>query len=143
MSIISVRLDQKLKLSSVNKYCTPPKLVDQDLSKNEITEIDKRIAKNREAVYLFLTQLPSNSKVKAKRLFVYAIFISQLGQPFAPYAYAVMVSLPPGIERLSPIEQDRILGNKNSYHQIATIPESKVDKIRLTNEQIKQLGIVG
>lgn len=33
-----------------------------------------------------------------------------------------------------------IKNNKNSYHQIATIPESKVDKIRLINEQIKQLN---
>ena len=63
-----------------------------------------------------------------------------LCQPLVPYAYAVMVPLPLSIERLAPIEQDRILGNKNSYHQIATIPESKVDKIRLTNEQIKQFN---
>jgi len=50
-----------------------------------------------------------------------------------------MLLLPVAIHRLSPIEQDRILNTKNSYPQIATIPESKVDKIRLTNDQIKQL----
>ena len=65
------------------------------------------------------------------------MFIFQLGQPLAPYAYAVMVPLPPPIGRLSRIEQYRILSNKNSYPQIATISGSKVDKIRLTNEQLK------
>jgi hypothetical protein len=45
---------------------------------------------------------------------------------------------PVAIHRLSPMEQDRILSNK--YPQIATIPESKVDKIRLTNDQIQQFN---
>jgi len=63
-----------------------------------------------------------------------------ISQPLVPYAAAVMMPLPPAINRLSPIEQDRILSNKNSYHQIATISGSKVDKIRLTNEQIKQFN---
>ena len=49
--------------------------------------------------------------------------------------------LPPAIHRLSPIEESRIRTNKN-YPQIATIPESKVDKIRLTNEQIKEFNLV-
>ena len=39
--------------------------------------------------------------------------------------------------RLSAIEQDRILINKNGYHQIASIAESKVERIRLTNDQIQ------
>ena len=52
-----------------------------------------------------------------------------------------MMPVPPvAIHRLSRIEQDRILSNKNSYHQIATIAESKVDKIRLTNDQIKEFN---
>ena len=69
------------------------------------------------------------------------MFIFQLGQPLVPCAAAVMLPLPPvAIHRLSPIEQDRILSNKNSYHQIATISGSKVDKIRLTNDQIKQFN---
>jgi len=109
--------------------------ISSDLTENEKMEIDKQVARNREAVYL----LPSNSKGKAKRLFVYGMFIFHLGQPLVPCAAAVMMPLPPvAIHRLSPIEQDRIL--KNSYPQIATIPESKVDKIRLTNDQIKQFN---
>lgn len=66
------------------------------------------------------------------------MFIFQLGQPLVPYAAAVVMPLPPvGIHRLSPIEESRIRTNKN-HPQIADIPGSKVDKIRLTNDQIKQ-----
>ena len=115
--------------------------ISSDLTRDEIIEIDKRVAKNRERVYLFVRKLPSNSKGKAKRLFVYGMFLFQLGQPLVPCAAAVVMPLPAvGIHRLSPIEQDRLLSNKNGYPQIATIPESKVDKIRLTNEQIKQFN---
>ena len=68
----------------------------------------------------------------------------QLGQPLVPYSPAVVMPLPPVIHRLSPIEQvsaigqNRILINKNGYPQIVTIHESKVNKIRLTNDQIQQ-----
>jgi hypothetical protein len=88
---------------------------------------------------LFLTELPSNSKGKAKRLFVYVIFLFQLGQPLIPCAAGVMIPLPPAINRLSPIKESITRIQKN-YTQTATIPESKVDKIRLTNEQIKQFN---
>ena len=47
---------------------------------------------------------------------------------------------PTAIHRLSPIKQDRILSNKNSQPQIAHILEEKSDKIRLTQEQIKQFN---
>ena len=51
---------------------------------------------------------------------------------------AIRMPLPPvAIHRLSPIEQDRIVSNKNGYSQIAHTPELKVDKIRLTNDRIK------
>jgi hypothetical protein len=39
-----------------------------NLTEDEIIEINKQVDNNREAVYLFLTQLPSNSTRKAKRL---------------------------------------------------------------------------
>ena len=48
-----------------------------------------------------------------------------------------MLALPPAIGRLSLIEEIRT--NKN-YAQIATIPASKFDKIKLTNDQIKQFN---
>jgi hypothetical protein len=85
--------------------------------------------------------LPSNPKAKAERLFVHGMFIFKLGQPLVPCAAAVVMPVPPvAIHRLLRIEQDRILSNKNSYPQIATIAESKVDKIRLTNDQIKEFN---
>ena len=108
--------------------------ISSDLTKYEIIEIDKRVARNREAAYLFIRKLPSNSKRKAKRLVI--IFMFSISQPLGPCA-AVIMRLPPAINRLSPIEESRIKTNKN-YPQIAAIPASKVDKIKLTNEQIKQ-----
>jgi len=114
--------------------------ISSDLTEDEIIEINKQVDNNREAVYLFLTQLPSNSTRKAKRLGLYIVFMFAISQPLVPCAAAVVMPLPPAITRLSPIEQDRILSNKNSYPQIATISGSKVDKIRLTNEQIKQFN---
>ena len=90
----------------------------------------------------FLTSF-SNSKRKAKRLFVYGMFLFQFGQPLVPCAAAVVMPLPPvAIHRLSPIEQDKILSNKNSYPQIASIIESKMDKMVLTDQQIEDLNII-
>ena len=107
--------------------------ISSDLTEDKIIEIDLYVAKNRE----FVRNLPSYSKRKAKRVFLYTTFIFQA---WVPYAAAVAMPLPPAIHRLSPIEQDRILSNKNGYPQVAIIPELKVDKIRLTNEQIKQFN---
>ena len=113
--------------------------ISSDLTEDEIIEIDKQVAVNREKVYLFLKELPSNSKRKAKRFCLSIVFIFTISQPLVPYAVAVVMPLPPAIHRLSPIEESIIRTQKN-YPQIATIPESKVDKIRLTNEQIKQFN---
>lgn len=64
-----------------------------------------------------------------------------LSQPFVPYAHGVIVPVPStAIHRFLPIEQNEILGNKNYDPQIAHILEEKVDKIRLTNEQIEQFN---
>lgn len=112
--------------------------ISSDLIKNEIIAIDERVAQNRKGVYLFVRKLPSNSKRKAKRLGFYIVFMFAISQPLVPCAAAVMI--PVAIHRLSPMEQDRILSNKKGYPQIAIIPELKVDKIRLTNDQINQLN---
>lgn len=101
------------------------------LNEDNLVEIDKRVGRNREAVYLFFLELPFNSKRKAKKICFYVVFMFMISQP--PCA-AVMLPLPQAIHNLSP---SRIRTNKN-YPQIAAIPASKVDKIRLTNEQIKQ-----
>ena len=112
--------------------------ISSGLTENQIIEIDKQIFKNRQSVYLFIKRLPLNSKFKAQKLLANGMLLFQLSQPLSPYVYTVMIPLPPAMERLSPIEQDKILTNKNSYPQIAHILEEKVDKI--TNEQIKQFN---
>ena len=109
--------------------------ISSDLTKDEIIAIDKQVAKNREGVYLFVRKLASNSKRKAKRLGFYIVFMFAISQPLVPCAAAVMTPLPPVvIHRSSPISPIEHVSNKNCYPQIATIPESKLDKIRLTKE---------
>ena len=116
--------------------------ISSDLTKDEIIEIDRQVATNREAVYLFVRELPSNSKRKAKILFVHGMLLFKLGQPLVPYATAVMMPLPLATARLSHFEQDRILGNKNYYPQIAPIIQQNVDKMVLTDEQIDDLNLI-
>ena len=112
------------------------------LTEDEIIEIDRQVANNREAAYLFVRKFPSNSRGKAKRFFVYGMFIFQLGQPLVPCANAVVMPLPPTIHRLSPMEQDKILSNKNSYPQIALIIQSEMDKMVLTDQQSEDLNLL-
>jgi hypothetical protein len=50
--------------------------------------------------------------------------------------------LPPTIHRLSPMEQDKILSNKNSYPQIALIIQSEMDKMVLTDQQSEDLNLL-
>ena len=89
---------------------------------------------------MFFRQLPSNSKHKVKRIGLYIVFIFTIIQPLVPCATAVLMSLPSiAIHRLSPIKEITIRTNKN-HAQIATIPTSKIDKIKLTNNQIKQFN---
>jgi len=75
---------------------------------------------------------------------MYVLFLFNLGQPLAPYAAAVVIPLPPTpIHRLYGTwnEESKISTNKN-YPQIAAIPASKVDKVVLTNSQIKEVDII-
>ena len=89
---------------------------------------------------VFVKNVTLNGKRKIKRLSVYIVFMFAISEPLVPCAAAVIMPLPPAIYRLSPIEQDKILSNKNGYPQIANILEEKVDKIRLTNDQIQQFN---
>ena len=113
--------------------------ISSDLTEDEIIEIDSQVANNRE----FVRNLPSNSKRKTKKVFLYATFIFQLGQPLAPYAAAVMVSLPPqiSIEHLVPAE---VLRRNNECPGIAPIIKAKIDKMTLTetDQQIEDLNIL-
>ena len=49
--------------------------ISSDLTEDKIIEIDLSVTKNRE----FVRNLPSYSKRKSKRVFLYATFLFQLG----------------------------------------------------------------
>lgn len=53
------------------------------------------------------------------------MLLFQLSQPLL---YTVIVPLPPSVERLSPIEQDKILNDKNSSPQIFNLLNQKFVK---------------
>lgn len=116
--------------------------ISSNLTEDEIIEVDSQVDKSREAVYLFFRELPSNSKRRAKQICLYVTFVVAISQPLTPYAYTVMVPLPPPIERLSPIEQDIIIGHKNSYPQITPFIEPKTHKTILTDNRIEDLNII-
>ena len=64
------------------------------LSEEDKLIIDKSVFENREAVYLLVRNLPSNSKRKAKRLGLYIVFMFAISQPLVQSAAAVMIPLP-------------------------------------------------
>ena len=73
-----------------------------NLTEDEKIEIDKEVKKNREEVNLFVRELPSNSKLKVKRVFAYAMFAFQLSQSLVSCSYHVVMPLPAVyIKRLS------------------------------------------
>ena len=109
--------------------------ISSKLTDDEIKEIDKQISKNRET----LKSLPSNSKFKVQKVLANGMLVFQLNQLLL---YTVVVPLPPSVERLSPIEQDKILSDKNSSPQIVHILEEKVDKIVLTDDRIEEFNSV-
>ena len=92
-------------------------------------------------LFLLIRNLASNSKRKAKRVFLYATFIFQLGQPLVPYAAAVMVALPPqiSIEHVVPAE---VLRGNTQCPGIAPIIKAKMDKMTLTDYQVKELEAI-
>ena len=108
--------------------------IESGLTKDEIIAIDKEVVNNRKAVYKFIRRLGCNSKRKARKLLFHTMLLLELGKPLAPALYTVIVPLPTVIKRLSTIEQDRY------SPKIVTIPVSKLDKIRFTKEQIKELN---
>ena len=83
----------------------------------------------------------SNSKRKSKRVFLYATFIFQLGQPLVPYAAAVMVPLPPQISIEHVVRAEVLRGNTQSPG-IAPIIKAKMDKMTLTDYQVQELEAI-
>lgn len=92
------------------------------MTKIEVTLIGKQLNKSQE----FVRNLPLNLKRKVKRVFLYATFIFQLGQPLVPYAAAVIVQLPPppriSIEHLVPV---KVLRSNNQCAGTAPIIKAR------------------
>ena len=109
--------------------------ISSKLTDDEIKEIDKQISKNRET----LKSLSSNSKLKVQKVLANGMLVFQLSQPLL---YTVVVPLPPSLERLSPIEQDKILSDKSSSPQIAPFIKPKIHKTILTDKRIEDLNII-
>jgi len=115
--------------------------ISENLTKDEINEINSSVAKSRQSVYLFVRNLPYNSKRKAKIVLLYATFIFQLGQPLAPYATAVMVPLPTQIS-IEHLVSAEVLRSNNQCPGIAPIIKAKMDKMILTDQQVEDLNIM-
>ena len=100
------------------------------------TQCGNRLVLITDSSVVFVKNVTLNGKSKVKRVLVYGMVLFQLGQPLVPCAAAIILPLPPPIERLSTFQER----TKNCYPQIAHIPAPKVDKIRLTNDRIKQFN---
>jgi len=55
-----------MSLDLAYSYCT-------GLSKDEETVIDRQVCRNREAVWVFVRNLPSNAKDKTKRVIIVSV----------------------------------------------------------------------
>ena len=58
--------------------------ISSDLTEDEIVEIDKKVFRNRELVYRFMTKLPSNTKHKTKRVILVICLVFSNIQPAEP-----------------------------------------------------------
>ena len=79
--------------------------ISSKLTDDEIKEIDKQISKNQKT----LKSLFLNSQIKIQKVLANGMLVFQLSQPLL---YTGIVPLPPSVERLLPIEQDKILSDK-------------------------------
>ena len=89
--------------------------ISSNLSQNDITKINHRVAKNRKSVYFFFKKLPFNLKHKRKIIGLCITFLFGINQPL------ISSRAPLAINRLSNIKK------------ISTIS-------KLTNAQIQQLN---
>lgn len=109
--------------------------ISSKLTDDEIKEIDKQISKNQKT----LKSLFLNSQIKIQKVLANGMLVFQLSQPLL---YTGIVPLPPSVERLLPIEQDKILSDKNSSPRIAPFIEPKIHKTILIDKRIEDLNII-
>lgn len=78
------------------------------------------------------------TKGKGKKMVAAGMVLFLFLNPIVPPAGAGVLPAPPAIHILSPFEHK--VTNQDFHPRVAAIPESKVDKIKLTTAQIKQLN---
>lgn len=91
-------------------------------------------------VYLFIRNLPCNTKRKAKKLCFYVTFTFVISYPLNS-CFAIGVSATPEIYKLHSIDDNIIYTNKN-YLWIIPIAKPKIDKVKFTSQQIEQFYII-
>ena len=74
--------------------------ISSGLTKNEMLKIDNQVFKNLQRINLFVRNLTSNSKLKAKKLFLHGMVLFELGQALVPCTAAVVMPIPPVLLQL-------------------------------------------
>ena len=98
--------------------------ISSDLTEDEIVEIDKKVFRNRELVYRFMTKLSSNTKRKTKRVIIVVCLGFVLVFSNIQSVEAIGLSLPPTpVVRVQPSYQH------DSKVQIAKVIPRKKDLI--------------
>lgn len=95
-----------------------------DLSEDEIVEIDKKVFRNRELIYRFITKLSSNTKRKTKRVII--VFCLGFGLVFSNVQSieAIGFSLPP-----TPVVKVQPNYTHRYEMKVAPTVNSRLDKI--------------
>lgn len=109
--------------------------ISSGLTKNEIIEIDKEVAINRKAVYLFVRKLPYNSNRKAKRLCLYLVFMCVISQPLDLCAPVVLSSQ--NYSNATSLTQEKVISNQEFNSLDGSHNSSKI--IRTGNGTILEL----
>ena len=98
--------------------------ISSDLTKDEIIEIDRQTAKNRETVFFFVTNLASNAKDKTRKVIVVIILGGALYFSNVQPSEAIGLTMPPApVVRVQPSYQ------YDSNVQIAKVIPRKKDLI--------------
>lgn len=110
------------------------------LTSEERIIIDREVA----STYVFIKELPSNSKRKVKKLYLYGMFLLHLSQPLAPVIVGagsmIITPLPPVLHRIQETSNTSKIKNNQNGFKFATILESKIDKIKLTVDQFNHIA---
>ena len=114
--------------------------ISSDLTKDEIIEIDRQIAKNRETVFFFVRNLASNAKDKTRKVIVVIILGGALYFSNVQPSEAIGLSLPP-----TPVVKVQPKYKHRYEMKVAPTVNPHLDKILIlsTNRMIPLIYING